>query len=82
MARLTSIIAAATAFAGAAVASCKPEESAVQMITYVKRHPDFSREEFWEYWETQHAPKVVPLATHFGIRRYQQVRCIYTMSFH
>lgn len=73
MARLTSVVAAATALAGATVASCKPDSAAVQMITYVKRHADLSREQFWDYWQTQHAPKVVPLATHFGIRRYQQV---------
>jgi hypothetical protein len=43
------------------------------MVTYVKRHPDFTREQFWEYWQEQHAPKVAPLATHFNITRYQQV---------
>ncbi|KAK7432179.1 hypothetical protein QQZ08_001124 [Neonectria magnoliae] len=44
------------------------------MVTYVKRHPEFTRDEFWEYWETQHAPKVAPLATHFNITRYQQIQ--------
>ncbi|KAF6801125.1 ethyl tert-butyl ether degradation [Colletotrichum sojae] len=46
----------------------------LQMLTYVKRHPDFTREEFWTYWFDEHAPKVAPLATHFNITRYQQVR--------
>ena len=51
------------------------------MVTYVKRHPNSTREEFWKYWQEQHAPKVVPLATHFNITRYQQVN-LSQMSFH
>jgi hypothetical protein len=55
-------------------ATCASNTGLTQMVTYVKRHPDYTREAFWSYWQTQHAPKVVPLATHFNITRYQQVR--------
>ncbi|CAG9982130.1 unnamed protein product [Clonostachys byssicola] len=55
-------------------ASCKGNTGLTQMVTYVKRHPDWTRENFWAYWQTQHAPKVVPLATYFNITRYQQVQ--------
>ncbi|KAJ4219320.1 hypothetical protein NW757_014561 [Fusarium falciforme] len=67
------MLAVVTALAGATLASRYSNTGLLQMVTYVKRHPDFTQEEFWEYWETQHAPKVVPLATHFNITRYQQV---------
>lgn len=70
-----SLITAVTAILGSALASeCKSRTGLLQMVTYVKRHPDFSREEYWDYWQTQHAPKVAPLAVHFNITRYQQVR--------
>ncbi|CAH0027759.1 unnamed protein product [Clonostachys rhizophaga] len=59
---------------GVTFASCKSNTGLTQMVTYVKRHPDWTREEFWAYWQTQHAPKVVPLATYFNITRYQQVQ--------
>ncbi|KAM0327988.1 hypothetical protein ACHAQA_005387 [Verticillium albo-atrum] len=75
MARFTSVLAVmAAALFGATLATCKSNTGLVQMVTYVKRHPDYTREEFWEYWETQHAPRVAPLATHFNITRYQQVQ--------
>lgn len=74
MARLTLITAVLSALVGAAFASCYSNTGLVQMVTYVKRHSNFTREEFWDYWETQHAPKVAPLATYFNITRYQQVR--------
>ncbi|KAF9882083.1 hypothetical protein CkaCkLH20_00119 [Colletotrichum karsti] len=45
-----------------------------QMLTHVKRHPNFTQTEFWDYWYNEHAPKVAPLASHFNITRYQQVR--------
>ncbi|TKW53960.1 hypothetical protein CTA1_2867 [Colletotrichum tanaceti] len=28
---------------------------------------------FWDYWQTEHAPKVASLAVHFNITPYQQV---------
>ncbi|PVH68001.1 hypothetical protein DL98DRAFT_523015 [Cadophora sp. DSE1049] len=75
MARFTSMLAImATALFGANLSLCKSNTGLVQRLTYVKRHPDYTREEFWDYWETQHAPRVAPLATHFNITRYQQVR--------
>ncbi|GKT52763.1 ethyl tert-butyl ether degradation [Colletotrichum tofieldiae] len=44
-----------------------------QLVTYLKRGPNLTRAEFWDYWQSQHAPKVAPLAAHLGITRYQQV---------
>lgn len=73
MVRFTPTVAVLTALVGATLASCYSNTGLLQMVTYVKRRPDLTRDEFWQYWETQHAPKVVPLATHFNITRYQQV---------
>ncbi|KAH8883715.1 hypothetical protein GQ53DRAFT_663250 [Thozetella sp. PMI_491] len=44
------------------------------MVTYVKRHTNFTRAEFLDYWQTKHAPKVAPLAVYFNITRYQQIQ--------
>ncbi|KAL6400112.1 hypothetical protein AUP68_15804 [Ilyonectria robusta] len=74
MVRFTPTVAVLTALVGATLASCYSNTGLLQMVTYVKRRPDLTRDEFWQYWETQHAPKVVPLATHFNITRYQQVQ--------
>ncbi|CAM1503372.1 Fc.00g081480.m01.CDS01 [Cosmosporella sp. VM-42] len=74
MVRFTLTFAVAAALFGATLASCYSNTGLLQMVTYVKRRPDLTREEFWKYWETKHAPKVVPLATHFNITRYQQVQ--------
>ncbi|KAF9766327.1 hypothetical protein IL306_001282 [Fusarium sp. DS 682] len=77
MNQLASLLFLLTALSGNVLASGKGPSSNtgfLQMITYVKRHPNMTLEEFWNYWDTQHAPKVIPLATHFGIARYQQVR--------
>jgi hypothetical protein len=54
--------------------TCASNSGLTQMVTYVKRHPNYTREDFWSYWQTQHAPKVVPLATYFNITRYQLVK--------
>lgn len=81
MVRLTSMLALVSSLVGETMASgCQTNTGLTQMITYVKRHPSYTREEFWEYWETEHAPKVVPLSTHFNITRYQQV-CTITSPF-
>ena len=72
MARLPFLV-MLTALLGAAFSSCEGTTGYQQMITYVKRHPGLSREQFWDYWQTQHAPKVAPIAQHVGITRYQQV---------
>lgn len=75
MARFNSMLAvAAAALVGATLATCKSNTGLLQMVIYVKRHPDFTRQEFWDYWQTQHAPRVAPLAAHFNISRYQQVK--------
>ncbi|CRK11482.1 hypothetical protein BN1723_001814 [Verticillium longisporum] len=68
------LVVAAAALVGATLATCKSNTGLLQMVTYVKRHPDFTRQEFWDYWQTQHAPRVAPLAAHFNISRYQQVQ--------
>lgn len=73
MARLTSMFALMMVLVGTTFGLCHSNTGLLQMVTYVKRHPDFTHEEFLTYWETQHAPKVVPLAVHFNITRYQQV---------
>lgn len=50
-----------------------PDTGLVQVIQYVKRNPKLTREEFWDQWQTIHAPKFIPFAEGSGIRRYQQV---------
>ncbi|TID02474.1 hypothetical protein CH35J_004803 [Colletotrichum higginsianum] len=45
-----------------------------QLVTYLKKGANLTRAEFWDYWQTQHAPKVAPLAVHLGITRYQQIQ--------
>jgi hypothetical protein len=74
MARLLSVLALAAATLSQVVVGSCSTNGHQQMVTYVKRHPDYTREEFWDYWETQHAPKVAPLAAHFNITRYQQIQ--------
>ncbi|KAE8417851.1 EthD domain-containing protein [Aspergillus pseudocaelatus] len=78
MVRLTSLLAA---LVGATAASCQNDgqnhdssTGYTQMISYVKRHPDWTREDFWTHWQTVHAPKVAPLAAYFNITRYQQIQ--------
>jgi hypothetical protein len=76
MNQLASLLFLASALSGNAFASAKGPPSntgLLQMVTYVKRHPNMTLDEFRQYWDTQHAPKVIPLAAHFGIARYQQV---------
>lgn len=75
MVRLTLYLAMAAALPEAVFpAQAHSTAGLTQMVTYVKRHPEWSRQDFWDYWQKQHAPKVVPLSTHFNITRYQQVR--------
>jgi hypothetical protein len=83
MFRLSSFLLLAASFVDTVLAS--PEASPshtglLQMITYVKRNPNMTQGEFWQYWDTQHAPKVIPLATHVGISRYQQVCALLTIE--
>ncbi|GJD02417.1 Ethyl tert-butyl ether degradation [Colletotrichum higginsianum IMI 349063] len=63
---------AATLLAGG-MASCTNTGQA-QMVTYVKRAANVTRDRFWNYWQTEHAPKVAPLAVYFNITRYQQIQ--------
>lgn len=78
MVQITSLLILAVSLVGPTlVSSSSSDTGLLQMLTYVKRHPNMTRDEFWEYWDTQHAPKVIPLATQFGISRYQQVRASY-----
>lgn len=51
-----------------------PDTGFIQILQYVKRNPKLTREEFWDQWQTVHAPKFIPFAEGSGIRRYQQVR--------
>ncbi|KAI9154743.1 Conidial pigment biosynthesis dehydratase EthD [Paramyrothecium foliicola] len=76
MARFTCIFTAMVAamFHVAFAKPCQSNTGLVQMVTYVKRHPSYTREQFWDYWNTQHAPRVAPLAAYFNITRYQQVQ--------
>lgn len=75
MVRLTTSLATATTLIYAATPAAAHDRTAglTQMVTYVKRHPSWTHQAFLDYWAEQHAPKVVPLATHFNITRYQQV---------
>lgn len=73
MVRAASVLVALAAAVAPVLAACKSNTGLLQMVTYVKRREDLTQQEFWDYWETQHAPKVAPLAAHFNISRYQQV---------
>ena len=45
----------------------------VKTITFIKRKPGMSVDDFGKYWRTQHAPIVVKLP---GLRRYVQCHTI------
>lgn len=55
------------------MASESGKAKTIQIFHYLKRNPNFKREEFWEYWTRVHGPKIVPLAEKYGFQRYQQV---------
>ncbi|KAJ0162940.1 hypothetical protein CTA2_3789 [Colletotrichum tanaceti] len=65
---------AATALTATSFVSGTSTGQTTQLITYLKRGANLTRSEFWDYWQSQHAPKVAPLAVHLGITRYQQIR--------
>ncbi|GKT66240.1 ethyl tert-butyl ether degradation protein [Colletotrichum tofieldiae] len=75
MVRLATPFAVWTTLLASSMASCTNTGQA-QMVTYVKRASNITQERFWNYWQTQHAPKVAPLAVHFNITRYQQLTFI------
>lgn len=44
----------------------------VQIVTFIKRNPKLSREEFYKHWSTVHAPMVAPWAEKHGVLQYRQ----------
>ncbi|KAJ0347623.1 hypothetical protein COL154_013825 [Colletotrichum chrysophilum] len=72
----SSIFAYALAYAMflASVCAYCTDNGLTQMITYVKRRPNSTQAEFWNYWYTEHAPKVAPLAKYFNISEYSQIQ--------
>ncbi|TDZ29962.1 hypothetical protein C8035_v003727 [Colletotrichum spinosum] len=71
-----SVISYALAFVGLLASVCADcaDNDSTQMITYVKRHPSLKQADFWNYWYTEHAPKVAPLANYFNISEYSQIQ--------
>ncbi|PCD27347.1 hypothetical protein FGRA07_02486 [Fusarium graminearum] len=57
MVQITSLLTVALGLVGTTLATSS-NTGLLQMLTYVKRHPNMTRAEFWEYWDTQHAPKI------------------------
>jgi hypothetical protein len=49
------------------------EQDCIQILTYIRRRRNLTSEQFYDYWENVHAPKVIPWAEKHGIIRYQQV---------
>lgn len=45
----------------------------IQIISYLKRHPSLTREEFYAHWKDNHAPIVLPWFKKHQMIRYQQV---------
>jgi len=45
----------------------------IKLIFCLRRRPEMSREEFQEYWYTQHAPLVKERSAKLGARRYVQL---------
>lgn len=43
-----------------------------QIVAFIKRNPNLSREDFYKYWSTIHAPLVAPWAEKHGIISYRQ----------
>ncbi|KAK1658244.1 EthD domain-containing protein [Colletotrichum godetiae] len=73
MVRLSVPFTIASTLLASSMAACSNTGQA-QMVTYVKRGTNLTQAQFWDYWQTQHAPKVAPLAVHFNITRYQQIQ--------
>lgn len=45
----------------------------IKLSFLVRRHPDWTPEDFRRYWRERHAPLIARHAPAFGIRRYVQV---------
>lgn len=73
MFRAASFVALGATLAGLVSGSCPSSDGPYQMVTYVKSRDDWSVSEFWEYWQTEHAPRVAPLAAYHNVSQYQQV---------
>ncbi|KAH8909832.1 hypothetical protein BR93DRAFT_965907 [Coniochaeta sp. PMI_546] len=48
-------------------------EKVVCSVSFLKRHPDMTPEQFYHHWEHIHAPLVKPWAKRFGLVSYTQV---------
>lgn len=48
-------------------------EECVQLITYIRRNPKLTLEQFYEYWEKVHGPKVIPVLEKYDVLEYSQV---------
>jgi hypothetical protein len=44
----------------------------ILIVTFIKRNPNLSREEFYKHWSTIHAPIVAPWAEKHGVLQYRQ----------
>ena len=44
----------------------------IQIVTFIKRNPKLSREDFYKHWREVHAPIVAPWAEKHGILTYRQ----------
>ncbi len=51
----------------------KPDEAYVS-ISFLRKNPDISHEEFYHHWEKVHGPLVKPWAKKHGFISYKQVR--------
>lgn len=50
------------------------------LIGFIKRRPDLTQEQFYNYWRNVHAPKIAHWAKKHGITGYTQVS-IFTTIF-
>lgn len=50
------------------------------LIGFIKRRPDLTQEQFYNYWRNVHAPKIAYWAKKHGITGYTQVS-IFTTIF-
>ncbi|KAK5988345.1 Conidial pigment biosynthesis dehydratase EthD [Cladobotryum mycophilum] len=50
-----------------------PSPPPLYMLSFIKRRPDLSEEQFYAYWRNIHAPKVVPWAQKHNLVGYTQI---------
>ena len=48
----------------------------IRLVFALRKKPNLTREEFQEYWLTQHAPLVASFATDLNIHRYVQTHTL------